>query len=78
MTFQACSEGAVWKLNEKYISLLSQSAMRAGDYLEAEEKILAAFLSLTDWFCSRQQGLTLFGLGVAWLICNALAIFLCM
>ena len=52
--------------------------MRAGDYLEAEEKILAAFLSLTDWFCSRQQGLTLFGLGVAWLICNALAIFLCM
>jgi len=40
--------------------------------------IFSAFMVLIGILFSRQQGLTLFGLGVAWLLCNALAIFLCM
>ena len=40
--------------------------------------IFTAFMILLGILFSKQTGLTLFGLGVAWLICNALAIFLCM
>ena len=40
--------------------------------------IFTAFMLLLGILFSRQMGLVLFGLGVAWLICNAMAIFLCM
>ena len=40
--------------------------------------IFSAFMILLGILFSKKQGLTLFGLGVAWLICNAVAIFLCM
>merc|ERR1711953_1589155 len=40
--------------------------------------IFTAFMILLGILFSRQMGLVLFGLGVAWLICNAMAIFLCM
>ena len=40
--------------------------------------IFTAFMILLGILFSKQIGLILFGLGVAWLICNAMAIFLCM
>jgi len=40
--------------------------------------IFTAFMILLGILFAGQTGLTLFGLGVAWLICNALAIFFCM
>jgi len=40
--------------------------------------IFSAFMILLGILFSKKQGLLLFGLGVAWLICNAVAIFLCM
>merc|ERR1711953_28174 len=40
--------------------------------------IFTAFMILLGILFSKQMGLVLFGLGVAWLICNAMAIFLCM
>jgi len=40
--------------------------------------IFTAFMILLGILFSKQIGLVLFGLGVAWLICNAMAIFLCM
>ena len=40
--------------------------------------IFSAFMILLGILFSKKQGLLLFGLGVAWLICNAIAIFLCM
>jgi len=40
--------------------------------------IFTAFMILLGILFSKVMGLVLFGLGVAWLICNAMAIFLCM
>ena len=40
--------------------------------------IFSAFMILLGILFSKKTGLLLFGLGVAWLICNAVAIFLCM
>ena len=40
--------------------------------------IFTAFMILLAILFSKQIGIALFGLGVGWLICNAMAIFLCM
>ena len=40
--------------------------------------IFSAFMILLGILFSKQIGIALFGLGVTWLICNAVAIFLCM
>jgi len=70
---------------EEYVSSLEKltTDMRFTLYNILYKRILviwifSAFMVLIGILFSRQQGLTLFGLGVAWLICNALAIFLCM
>lgn len=70
---------------EEYVSCLEKltTDMRFTLYNILYKRILviwifSAFMVLIGILFSRQQGLTLFGLGVAWLICNALAIFLCM
>jgi len=70
---------------EEYVSSLEKltTDMRFTLYNILYKRILviwifSAFMVLIGILFSRQQGLTLFGLGVTWLICNALAIFLCM
>lgn len=70
---------------EEYVSSLEKLTrdMRFTMYTIFYKRILViwiftAFMILLGILFSKQFGLVLFGLGVAWLICNAMAIFLCM
>jgi len=70
---------------EEYVSCLEKltTDMRFTLYNILYKRILviwifSAFMVLIGILFSRKQGLMLFGLGVGWLMCNAMAIFLCM
>ena len=70
---------------EEYVSAMEKltTDMRFTMYIIFYKRILviwifSAFMLLLGILFSGHTQLALFGLGVGWLICNALAIFLCM
>jgi len=70
---------------EDYVSSMEKlvTDMRFNLYIILYKRILviwifSAFMILLGILFSKKTGLVLFGMGVAWLICNAVAIFLCM